>query len=157
MEFRQSLSDETYKALGKEPHPQLAKEAAFFLAQCLALLDPPGPEIRALRPAVMLILHGLNPVLGRNPLVKNEAYVLDAVLGVSWAGKILAGMREHQREVRLKRRDHERRQAPEFLRSEREKKRTLKAERHAKMLEKQKEKSKMWHEMNSPMATIGEE
>jgi len=138
------LTAETHRVYSKPdglPHPA---EPALFLSKCLSRLDPPWEERDLLRRPVMWILYDLERVFAQS----EDNLSLDNMLGDSWAGEILAGMRAHHRMVCQQQLDYQRSQNPEFIRAERARKRALRAQRHAERLEKKKECDRMWRAMN---------
>jgi site-specific recombinase len=93
----------------------------------------------------MLLIFDLERIFAKG----GNRFLLDQLLEESWAGEVLAAMREHYEIDLQRRREQAQREDPAFVRAERERKKLDRAKRHAERVAKKDERYKKWLEKKS--------
>lgn len=143
-EFRQGLRAALQSAAGQPVGPRLSQQNVEALARALAGITPDDNEQWALAPTVRCVLIDLTTDDG-GPRV-------ESLLGGTWAGTILAGMKAHHATRQTACRAHE--ELQQKLRLQRVETGRLKHEQHRTRLELKKERDRLWREKSGrPEAT----
>ena len=106
------------------------------ITKALKNLVPDFSEARAFTPAVRCLLFDI-----WRPSTRDE---IEAQLAGSWAGRILAGMKDHYAAVVARRRAHEEMQDPINVQRRREEKKRLRQEKHQERLRLKKKRDALW-------------
>ena len=140
LEFRSGLRRLLSMATGAERDGRLTPEIAIMLARALATVRPFSDHNRKHEEAIRLILYDIWYALGPAAAERD----LLPVLQDTWAGDLLARMKEHYRLRVEAYRRHEERSDPDKARLRRAERKGLRQAKHAGRLAKKKERDRLW-------------
>jgi len=138
LEFRRGVLDALGRATGQPAPQHFERERALEIAKALAGVTPATDQMLALESAVRCLLFDLwSGVL----LFDND---IESLLDGTWAGGVLARMKEHHRARVAARRAHE--EFQQGAQDRREAKKRLKQEQHQARLALKSERDRLWRE-----------
>lgn len=149
MDFRRGLLIALARATDQQPVPQIDHESALAIAAALARVRAAEGEQRKLEDAVQLVLFEIWNTVGEVAVERQ----LDPILQGTWAGSVLARMKEHHKERKAARYAFAENQDPVRVQQRREEKQRLKQERHTARLAMKIERDRIWREKQKRGAT----
>jgi hypothetical protein len=118
---------------------KLDYDSATALAQAIGELAPAGlQEEQAFRQPAQYLLFTVSRVIAEQQIAE--------ILGKSWAGTVLRGMRDHEERRSEATPDHWTRNNPKNVAIRREEKRLLAEQKHLARLEIKKDRDRLWRE-----------
>lgn len=144
-EFRRGLLIAVAQARGGIPAARMDLNTARELVRALADVIPAEDQLEKLKEAVRFVLCEIWYTIGEAATERE----LEPVLVGSWAGGVLAGMRDHHKARMEARKLHEEANNPERIRERREEKSRLRQQRYAERLTQKKERDRLWREKHS--------
>ncbi len=144
-EFRGGLLVVLAQASNTLPTPKMNRNTALQVARALANVQPAEDQSGKFEEAVRLVLFEIWYTVGEATAERE----LESVLVGSWAGGVLARMKEHYRARMEARRRHNEENSPERITQSREEKQRLRQQKHAERLVRKKERDQLWREKHS--------
>lgn len=138
LEFRRGVLEALGRATGQRARQHFERESVIEIAKALALVTPATNQALALEPAVRCLLFDLWSGVS---LLDNE---IESLLDGTWAGGVLARMKEHHRARMAARRAHE--EFQQGAQGRREEKIRLRQQQHQARLALKKERDRLWRE-----------
>ena len=138
MEFRRGVLDAVSRVSGQPAREHFERWSAVKIAKALRWVAPNNDQSVDLERAVRCLLFDLWSGM---PILDNE---IESRLDGTWAGGVLAGMKEHHRERVAAQRAHE--EFQQGAQRRREEKKRLKQEQHQARLALKRERDRLWHE-----------
>ena len=138
LEFRRGVLDALSGATGQPAQEHFERESAIATSTALAGVAPITDQSLDLEPAVRCLLFDLWSGV---PLFDND---IESLLDGTWAGSVLARMKEHHRARVAARRTHE--EFQQGAQGRRDGKRRLKQARHQTRLGLKREGDRLWRE-----------
>ncbi|MDQ0319684.1 DNA polymerase III delta prime subunit [Pararhizobium capsulatum DSM 1112] len=154
--FRVRLAAETQEAFARYDRKEIQRKAlqfdrggdsdiVFMLTESFAQVSPPKSDQLRMRDAAMLLLFDLDRIF----LHGGDQFLLDEMLGKSWAGDVLAAMRARYEIDEQRRRDQALRANPKFVQAERERKKAERNKLHLARVARKEERLRKWLDSNA--------
>lgn len=136
MDFRKGVVKAYARTTGVQPPDGMYRLDALAIARALAEVSPIDPSDRKLIDAGRCLLFDICGTVGTTETAQ--------ILGDSWGGNVLRRMREHDAARQAARRASAENETN--ARKQREEKKILKQQQHAKRLALKKERDQLWRE-----------
>jgi hypothetical protein len=137
-DFRQGILRALAAASGEAPASRIDAASAALVAEALAGVEPGDTDMVRPLAATRCLVYDLCSALGERDV--------ERLLGQSWAGEVLHGMRAHEHAVRDARRAREAYEGQEATLRRRDERKRLAQERHQQRLLLKQDRDRKWRE-----------